>query len=673
MNHLKTLRNKRLLQLKLERGKIQKETLNQPSPYSVKIGLFIFALFFISLSFIHGFWLSYTINPMSQPAGYSLINIASEHSWFLVFYGVVYGLSGALVFSAIYFLIPVFKFGFRWITLRKIPPKNTLKDFNIFFKVITLLTFAAVIVYWVKYSPSIAQLKHIAYYGFSFLMVPARFHSFMITTLIIAGITLVLYMVFTPANEGKYRPSLGAKFKYLFDTSSFGIYLGQSTGILAKRHHGASIAASQPVVLSLEDAAQNIIVYGGIGEGKTTALIHPLLLQLLDQKCGGLIFDIKGNFKHAVLNFAKQTEQEITVIGVEQQKINLLHNLTPETAADYLRATLTLHGSGGGKEKHWLNAASSLAGSVLGVLSFIPKYYTLECVYKFLHEPEFKAKVQDQLTELDLTEKNKRLLDHYVHQYDTVFTGNNERYQKDVLATMNEVLSHFAHPVLADAFCSATDDMPDMLEVLNGKVFLVDLPLHTWGMGGNTVYMFIKLRYFDAVKRRLSNPELEQDKPVFFMCDEYQRLVDRSDAQLNADLNFWDTARSAKNIGIISTQSISSFYSAIGDDHITDAILQNFRQKICLKTEDKSTINNFEFILGKVEVGKRHFSKNNRHYGGIRNTTLHTSSSEGINYAKESVVDAQLYRTLEPDQAVASLIIKNRAMDDVLDLFPIRD
>ena len=46
---------------------------------------------------------------------------------------------------------------------------------------------------------------------------------------------------------------------------------------------------------------------------------------------------------------------------------------------------------------------------------------------------------------------------------------------------MNEVLGHFSHPKLADAFCDThIDTMPDMLDVLNGEVFLVDMPLHDW-------------------------------------------------------------------------------------------------------------------------------------------------------------------------------------------------
>ena len=677
MNYLTKLRNKRLLKVKLQRGKVKKEKLNKQSAYTLEIGVLIFGICFVICSVIYGYIFSPHVSLTYQPeiyAKYTIRQIVTARDWFIVFRSLRYGLSGAIFFSALYFFIPLFRFVYHWFKNFKLPPRTIFADFDTPYQVVSLLTISSTITYLLFFRPSVLHIRHLRYNGFDFSNALQIFPFFIITSLIIAFILMLLLLWLTPKHSGKYKASRLAKTQNYFGKASFGLYIGESTGVLTARHHGAGIAALQPVTLNLPDATQNIITYGGIGEGKTTALIYPLLLQLLDQNCGGLIFDIKGDFKHAVMKFAKMTQTEITSIGAKHQNLNLLQNLTPETAADYLRATLTLHGSGGGKEKHWLNAASSLACSILGILSFTPRFYTLEGLYKFLHKDDFRDDVLKALSDLQLENDKKRLLDHYVNQYDTVFTGTNERYQKDVVATMNEVLAHFAHPVFADAFCNTDGEAgPDMLDVLNGKVFLVDMPLHTWGMGGNTVYMFIKLRYFDAVKRRLSNPELDQNRPVFFMCDEYQRLVDRSDAQLNSDLNFWDTARAAKNIGIISTQSISSFYSAVGDDRITDAILQNFRQKICLKTEDKNTIDNFAYILGKVEVGKYSFARNEgSNTTDHNNTSKHKGSSESLSYGKESVVDAQLYRNLEPDQAVASLIINSRAMDDVLNLFPVR-
>jgi type IV secretory pathway TraG/TraD family ATPase VirD4 len=681
MDYMSALRNKRLLKLKLQRGVIKKASLYKNPGITAKFVLVPFILFWCGSAILYGFWFSQHVSPYYQ-RGKLFFDIGflqiTMRKWFIFSHSFWYGLSCAILFAMIYFLTPVYVFFRQWFRLRKIPPRTIFVFFTMPYKILSITALAIILVYLLRFKPfAYYHWKHLVHYGFNFHYFFYRpdFRVFMIEVGILVVVLLICVFGFMPKHYGKYKASLFAKVMNLFGMFPFTLYLGESTGILIDRQHGAGIAPKLPINLSLQDAAQNIIAFGGVGEGKTTAVIYPLLIQLLEQNCGGLVFDIKGNFKIALQRFAELTDREIITIGTKRQSVNLLQGLTPETAAEYLRATLTLHGSGAGKEKHWLNAAATLACSVLGMLSFVPLFYTLESLHRFLHDERFREDIQNELRDLKLVGRNKRLLDHYVHQYDTVFTGNNERYQKDVLATMSEVLAGFTHPDIADAFCAPGENayIPNMLDVLDGKVFFVDMPLNIWGMAGNLVYMFIKLRFFDTVKQRLVNLDLNQKRPVFFMCDEYQRLVDRSEAQLNSDLNFWDISRAAKCIGVITTQSISSFYSAVGDDRITDAILQNFRQKICLKTEDRSTIQHFEFIFGKVEVGKYSYVSNRGYNKMDGKRGKHCGSSESISYAKESVVDSQLYRVLKPNQAIASLIIGNRAMDDVVNLFPVRN
>ena len=63
------------------------------------------------------------------------------------------------------------------------------------------------------------------------------------------------------------------------------------------------MGAKQAICLSANDAFLNFLVLRGIREGRTIAIIHSLLLQLLEQDCGGLIFDDKGFFPKSVYHF----------------------------------------------------------------------------------------------------------------------------------------------------------------------------------------------------------------------------------------------------------------------------------------------------------------------------------------------------------------------------------
>jgi hypothetical protein len=117
---------------------------------------------------------------------------------------------------------------------------------------------------------------------------------------------------YTIDEEEKKKPIVAMKRNR--DSSDFSLWLGKSTGHLATLWHPAGMAENQEILLNLEDACQNILVLGGIGSGKTTCVMQPLLLQCLDQQCGGLIFDIKGDVKTAVNKFAAATQKKLVVL-----------------------------------------------------------------------------------------------------------------------------------------------------------------------------------------------------------------------------------------------------------------------------------------------------------------------------------------------------------------------
>jgi hypothetical protein len=108
-----------------------------------------------------------------------------------------------------------------------------------------------------------------------------------------------------------------------------------------------------------------------------------------------------------------------------------------------------------------------------------------------------------------------------------------------VNATVAQVLSPFNHPDLVDAFCTDSEAAPRMEGVLDGQVFLIDLPLAIWGLGGKVAYNFIKLRFFNVMQRRNTESSWDKERPVFFMCDEFQEIVSANKDGLS-DLNFWD-------------------------------------------------------------------------------------------------------------------------------------
>lgn len=422
------------------------------------------------------------------------------------------------------------------------------------------------------------------------------------------------------------------------------------------------MAANQQVLLTLEDACQNILVLGGIGSGKTTCVMQPLLLQCLDQQCGGLIFDIKGDVKEAVKSFSASTQRELVILGPKHQRINLIEGLTPEVAASFLKSAFLL-GNKGNLDSFWVDTASELCRNTLGMLSFLPNRYNLQNLHQYLFELDAQESINDEIDSLlpTLPEREARLLKTYCNYHDLIFSHFDAKIKSGVNATIAQSLAPFNHPDLLDAFCSSDCSPAKMEDTLTGTVYLVDMPLSIWGLGGKVAYTFIKLRFFNLMQNRNQYSDQHKNKPVFFMCDEYQEIVSANRDGLS-DLNFWDKSRSSKTVGIISSQSIASFYAALGNHDLAHALLQNFRQKLCLRTEDPVTLDFMERLVGRARVQKvsNSYSTHGNHH-----------ASKTITESREGVIDAQLFRELIPGQAVAILSLSGHSMDDILTLKPI--
>lgn len=97
-------------------------------------------------------------------------------------------------------------------------------------------------------------------------------------------------------------------------------------------------------------------------------------------------------------------------------------------------------------------------------------------------------------------------------------------------------------------------------------------------------------------------------------------------------------------------------------------ILGNFRQKICFRTENPEKLHYFSRLTDDVEVTRyKHAtqtgSSNNT---GFLSSNTTRSKSENKPLVKKPVMDSQLMRAMNPDHALATLLIKNHSCDDVL-------
>ena len=137
--------------------------------------------------------------------------------------------------------------------------------------------------------------------------------------------------------------------------------------------------------------------------------------------------------------------------------------------------------------------------------------------------------------------EDERLLKTNQHYLRSIFATFDEKVRSGVLANIAQILSPFQHPELVDTFCMSqpqadpTDDPaidsvvnsqinPAMEAVLEGTIYVVDMPLARWGLAGKVIYTLIKLRFFNLMQQRALQETWNQSRPVFLCVMSIRRL-----------------------------------------------------------------------------------------------------------------------------------------------------
>ena len=462
-----------------------------------------------------------------------------------------------------------------------------------------------------------------------------------------------------------------------------GLHLGTSTGMLYSRGHVGGVQQGQHVELSREDASKNVIIFGGTGGGKTSRSINPLLRQLFMQNAGALIFDIKTDFFKEVGALTNMAGRSFKVVGDGGMTLNLFRGCTPELAASYLKSCFLVQGQGSGDGAFWVDSSTEMARHCLNLLNLLrPHQYSIAGLYDIVFDNEARNALVLEGTEKlsEMSDRDQRLFIQSQRFFVNVWNEHDEKLRKNILGTMNAVLSPFAHPDMVDAFSVESEQgEADMTELVNdGAVFLVNLPMTKYGReGARFAYLLVKLRFMNMMRERRARQDWNQDRPVAFVCDEYQAIVDPI-----SDTDFWDKSRSTRTIGIVSMQGVASLVHALGNNKaVAEAILQNFRQRIIFRTEDEATLRHIRDVLGQVDVlmtSTGYSASESETISGVnafggKQMSLSSSESESENSSmqRQDLFGSNDMRSLSADYCLFIGNIGDHAVDEVLAVKPL--
>ena len=458
-----------------------------------------------------------------------------------------------------------------------------------------------------------------------------------------------------------------------------GLEIGTSTGeLLERRGHKGGLPSGTPVVLSPEDCAKNIIAFGGIGSGKTSRFINPLMLQLMEQNAGALVLDIKTDFQREVAAITAHVGREYKTVGDGGMTLNLLRGTTPELAASFLKSCFLAQGTG--DSQIWADLATEHCRNCLTLLKLAGGDYSLAGLYGIAIDDKARRALVEQTDAAfdDMSDRDQRLQSAVVRYFMT-WDDYDDRQKSSVMVNVNSVLTPFSHPDLVDAFSTGSEQgEADLTELINdGAVFLVNLPQTKFGKeGARYAYLLIKLRFFNMMRERRTRQDWNQSRPVAFICDEYQSIVDSV-----SDTDFWDKSRSSKTIGIVSMQGVASLTQALNGNHkAAEAILQNFRQRVVFRTEDEATLRRVQHLLGQIDVvlpGAGDSYSESQSWtglgmGGRQGTySQSTSESENASMTRQDLFSANDMRALDANHCLLIGNIGDRAADEVLQVAPL--
>lgn len=475
-----------------------------------------------------------------------------------------------------------------------------------------------------------------------------------------------------------------------------GLFFGTSTGELLARSHVAGLPQGEALYAAKEDACKNTIIFGGIGSGKTTRAINPLLKQVFEQQAGALILDIKADFAREVDYIAHLTGRSYVTVGHGGLTLNLIRGTSPELAASYLKSCFIASGSAGGSGAFFVDQAVELCRNALTLLMLTDGDYSLAGVYDLVFSaPKREAAIAEMLSRGEQYDKRQFRLAEAVGNYFANVHGTfDDKMLSNVNATVAQVLSPFSHPDLIDAFSGGeSEGEADLTALLDGAIYFVSLPMTLFGKEGSRyAYMLIKLRFMSLMRERRTRTDWNQDTPVAFVCDEYQAVIDSI-----TDTDFWDKSRSSGCFGLVSMQGVASLYQAVGSKQAADAILQNFRQRLVFRTEDDATMSMVQRLLGQVDVfitSTSEGSSNSVSGSGWRpqnggeafaavmtlglgaptgpqSTSQGTSYSESTSMQRQQLFDSNDFRRLNTDYALFLGNIGDRAVDEVIQMQPL--
>jgi hypothetical protein len=355
----------------------------------------------------------------------------------------------------------------------------------------------------------------------------------------------------------------------------------------------------QNLILKEKGLYQNILITGSIGSGKTSGAINNILNEFIKNKLGGLVIDIKGNYINEVKKIAKNQKRENDIVEISLKNSYVYNpldnkNLSSIEMASIIKKVLMLISKdSNNSEPFWLDKAEEY---IRDFITIIRGYNNGEVNFNEIHNliinKEYLNEKMTDLKELILNDmfSDKELfeINNAILNIKNDFLCLDTRTFGIIRAEITRMTSVFLSDIkIFNKFCTKGE----RIDFDSNKIYVLSLDISNNDKLSKIIATYVKLQFQRQV---LSNNS--RDSPIFFICDEYQEVCNDQDA------NFFSLSREFKCINVVSMQSYSSLVNVLGNQYVSDVILQNFVNKIWFRNDDDYTVKKIISQLGKEKI-----------------------------------------------------------------------
>ena len=371
----------------------------------------------------------------------------------------------------------------------------------------------------------------------------------------------------------------------------------------------------------------NLFALGGIGSGKTAAVLKPLLEQALfkfphdaEKKVGLLVIDgTKGSLTEHVFERALLAGRANDVVEIKpggKWSYNPVGEGSATALANKLVAALEVmtaqesHSYYKKMQREFAENAFQILTDVLG-----PGRFTLRDLYDFICDPQ----VQKQFLEAAAS-KNSVSYRWFINQW----AHEERREQSQIVKGFRADLSLFVRDELAPTFAVADATFPGWNALLNeGKIVVFNMDLSTWGQLTRAMGIFLLMDFQRAMIAR-SQPSFQRaggNTKRLVVC-----AVDECWAFMNPGIaEFTAVSRESRCCTIGLTQSLGQF-----PPQYRDTMIGNFRTAIVLPVQDPLTMETYSRLFGTHRTARESTSESTG-FSGVQQQlfTDHVTARQG--------------------------------------------